>query len=174
MREKNSKKCPIAAVCSVLGTLLLSFVVIICIPLTVPKVLGYIPYTVISGSMEPAIPTGSLVYVRYAEPETILPEDVIAYYDSRDPAAVVTHRVVENKFSDCEFITKGDANKANDIQPVSYRNVLGRVEASIPVLGTIAQMLTAGFGKIAALSVIGLAVVLHIIGGVLSGKSGRK
>lgn len=163
MSEKNKKKCPIAALCSVLGTLLLILVIVLCIPLTLPKALGYMPYTVISGSMEPAISTGSLVYVRYVEPETILEEDVIAYYGGRDQDAVVTHRVVKNQISDREFITKGDANAANDMLPVPHHNLLGRVEMTVPILGYAAQLLTAREGKFAVIGVIGVAVVLHLI-----------
>jgi len=48
---------------------LLAALVLICLPLTVPRLFGYHIYTVVSGSMEPAIPTGSLVYIREAAPE---------------------------------------------------------------------------------------------------------
>lgn len=168
MSGKNRRECPIAALCSVLGTLLLIVVIILCVPLTVPRALGYIPYTVVSGSMEPAISTGSLVYVRYVEPETILADEVIAYYGGRDQDAVVTHRVVENQISRREFITKGDANAENDMLPVSYHYLLGRVEAKIPVLGSVAQILTAREGKFVVLGIIGFAVVLHLIAAIIN------
>ena len=98
----------------------------------------------------------------------ILAEDVIAYYGGRDQDAVVTHRVVENQISRREFITKGDANAANDMLPVSYHNLLGRVETSIPVLGYVAQLLTAREGKLVIISVIGVAVVLHLIAAIIN------
>ena len=76
-------KNPIAAtVCSVVGTILLALVIVVCIPLTVPRIAGYQIYTVISGSMEPAIPTGSLVYVKNTAPSGIEKGDVIAFYGS--------------------------------------------------------------------------------------------
>ena len=168
MSRKNRRECPIAALCSVLGTLLLIVVIILCVPLTVPRALGYIPYTVVSGSMEPAISTGSLVYVRYVEPETILADEVIAYYGGRDQDAVVTHRVVENQISRREFITKGDANAENDMLPVSYHYLLGRREAKIPVLGSVAQILTVREGKFVVLGIIGFAVVLHLIAAIIN------
>ena len=56
---------------SIMGILIIIAVIVLCIPLTVPKFLGMDSYSVISGSMEPAIPTGSLVYSKYQEPETI-------------------------------------------------------------------------------------------------------
>ena len=158
----------IAAVCSRLGTVLLALVILMCIPVTVPKLFGYEPYTVISGSMEPAITTGSLVYVRAVEPETVVEKEVIAYYGGRDQNSVITHRVVENNVSGREFITKGDANSANDMTPVLYHNLLGRVELTIPSLGYAAQLLTIREGKFAMIGVIGIAMVLSLIAAKLN------
>lgn len=127
-------------------------------------------YTVISGSMEPAIPVGSLVYVEGIAPEDVQENDVIAFYGGRDSNAIITHRVVENRIIMGEFITKGDANQTNDMNPVQYDNLLGRVEWSVPEVGVIAQILTGTEGKIAAGSLIGLAVILHVIAAVLEKK----
>lgn len=71
MDRKKKKKNPVAVFCSTLGTVLLVLLVALCLPLTLPRVLGYEIYTVVSGSMEPAIPTGSLVYIQGAEPQDI-------------------------------------------------------------------------------------------------------
>lgn len=154
--------------CSTVGTILLVLIILMFVPLTVPKLLGYQPYTVVSGSMEPAITTGSLVYVRAVEPETVVEKEVIAYYGGRDRNSVITHRVVENNVSDREFITKGDANAANDMTPVPYHNLLGRVELTIPSLGYAAQLLTIREGKFAMIGVIGIAMVLSLIAAKLN------
>ena len=114
-------KKPIAAtVCSVVGTILLALVIVVCIPLTVPRIAGYQIYTVISGSMEPAIPTGSLVYVRNTAPSGIEKGDVIAFYGSLENGSIITHRVVSNNSVSGEFVTKGDANAKEDMEPVSH------------------------------------------------------
>ena len=163
MSKKQSKKSPVPAICSVLGTAILIFIILICIPFTIPKFLGGQIYTVISGSMEPEIPVGSLVYVEGAQPEDMEVGDVVAFYGGRDANAIITHRVVENRLIMGEFITKGDANQTNDMNPVDYDNFIGKVEWSLPEVGVIAQILTGREGKIAAGSMIGLAVVLHLI-----------
>lgn len=168
MSSINKRRAGIATVCSRLGTGLLALVILICIPMTVPKLFGYRPYTIISGSMEPAIAIGSLVYVRDVEPEAVVAKDVIAYYGGRDRDSVITHRVVENNVSDREFITKGDANSANDVTPVPYHNLLGRVELTIPSLGYAAQLLTIREGKFAMIGVIGVAMVLSLIAAKLN------
>ena len=167
MKTKKNKKNPVAAICSALGTLLLIVLVVACLPLTVPKVLGYQVYTVISGSMEPAIPTGSLVYIKDMEPRDVADGDVIAFYGGHDSNAIITHRVVKNRVVMGEFITKGDANEKEDMNPIPYANFLGRVELSVPVVGELAQMLTSLEGKIAAASMIGLAVILQLIAAIL-------
>lgn len=163
MREKKMKKSPVSVICRSLGTILLVVLIVACIPFALPKVLGYEAYTVISGSMEPEITTGSLVYVASVKPQDVQVEDVIAFYGGRDTNAIITHRVVENRVIMGEFITKGDANQTNDMNPVFYDELIGRVELTIPKFGVVAQMLSGTVGKIAAGSLIGVAIVLHMI-----------
>lgn len=170
MNKRHSKRSPVPAICSALGTAILIFIILLCLPFTIPKIMGGQIYTVISGSMEPEIPVGSLVYVEGAHPENMEVGDVIAFYGGRDANAIITHRVVENRVIMGEFITKGDANQTNDMNPVDYDNFIGKVEWSLPEVGVIAQILTGREGKIAAGSMIGLAVILHIIASALEKK----
>ena len=167
MKTKKNRKNPVAAICSALGTLLLIIIVVACLPLTVPKVFGYEMYTVISGSMEPSIPTGSLVYIKDMDPQNVADGDVIAFYGGHDSNAIITHRVVKNRVVMGEFITKGDANEKEDMNPIPYMNFLGRVELSIPVVGELAQLLTSMEGKIAAGTLIGVAVILQLLASLL-------
>ena len=113
--------------------------------------------------MEPAIPTGSLVYIQEMEPEDVEADDVIAFYGAKDSASIITHRVVENRVLMGEFITKGDANQTEDMNPVSYENFIGKVVKSYPEIGEIAQILTGPEGKVIAGGVIVAAVVLQIL-----------
>ena len=73
-RKKNKegkRRSSAALFCNIFGTVMLVALVLVCLPLTVPRLFGYHIYTVISGSMEPAIPTGSLVYIQEMEPEDV-------------------------------------------------------------------------------------------------------
>ncbi len=167
MKTRQSKRSPVAAICSALGTALLTILILTCIPFTAPKILGYQVYTVISGSMEPEIPTGSLVYVKKTVPQEIQKKDVIAFYGGRDTNAIITHRVVENSITKRQFITKGDANRTEDMNPVPYSNVIGRVELTIPKLGVIAQILTGFGGKVACICMIVVALLLHWMAAIL-------
>lgn len=161
----NEKK--IAHICSVIGTVLLIILIISCLTLTLPKAFGYQMYTVISGSMEPALPVGSLVYVKYQEPESIEKKDIIAFYGSNESSSIITHRVVYNKKLSGEFVTKGDANKEKDMNPISYNQYMGKVVLMIPVIGGVAQTLTTGSGKIVLFSFIVLILLLEIFGNIL-------
>ena len=170
MKNQKSKKSPVSTICSALGTILLIILILGCIPLTVPRAMGYELYTVITGSMEPNVPVGSLVFVKDVDPVEVQEKDIIAFYGGKDSNAIITHRVVENRVFIGDFITKGDANSDNDMNPVDYEELIGRVELSVPYVGTVAQFLTSLEGKITAASIIGLAVVFNILGSVLDKK----
>lgn len=171
MNQKNkTKKNPAAAGCNALGIFLLIALVAVCLPLTLPKAFGYHIYTVVSGSMEPAIMTGSLVYIKEEAPEDMQQDDIIAFYGTKDGVSIITHRVVENRVLMGEFITKGDANKTQDMNPVPYGNFIGRVERIIPSVGEIAQVLTSTAGKIAAACIIAASILLQFLASYLAKK----
>lgn len=102
--------------------------------------------TVMSGSMEPAIGTGSIVFVAETPPEEIEENDVITYRSGSD---LVTHRVAEKYESttSLRFRTKGDANDALDPDPVYRDDVVGTVLFSIPFIGYVVSFgnTTAGY-----------------------------
>jgi signal peptidase len=93
--------------------------------------------TVQSGSMEPAISTGSVVFVQDVPAERVQEGDVITYRDGG--GNLITHRVIE-KYTAGEslrFITKGDANEDPDGEPVYRGKFVGKVIFSIPLMGYV-------------------------------------
>lgn len=90
-----------------------------------------------SGSMEPAIGTGSIVFVAEDRPEAVEEGDVITYAD--DGGNLVTHRVVETHVASqsLRFITKGDANDNIDGEPVYRSDYVGEVSFSVPLAGYV-------------------------------------
>lgn len=169
-QSHRRRKNPLAAVFRAVGIILLIAIIAICVPLIVPKTMGYQLYTVVSGSMEPAVPTGSLVYIKYVEPGDIETGDIIAFYGSDARGSIITHRVVSNSNAMGEFITKGDANAENDMNPVTYEQYVGKMVRSIPKVGGIVQTITVGSGKTVLKCVIGLAIVLQVLAAVLNRK----
>ena len=149
-----------------MSVLILVAIVAICIPMTVPRLMGYEVYVVVSGSMEPAIPVGSALYVEAVRPEEVGPGDVVAFYDR---GAVITHRVVENHVVEGEFITKGDANAENDMEPVAYGALIGRMGLQVPFLGSVMAVCSGTKGKIYLASAVLGAVLLLWAGKLLDG-----
>ena len=145
-------------ICRTLSVLILMAVVAICIPMTVPRLMGYDVYVVVSGSMEPEIPVGSALYVAAVVPEDVAEGDVIAFYDR---GAVITHRELENHVVEGEFITKGDANEERDLAPVPYASLIGRMARSVPFLGNVMAVCSGTKGKIyLACGVVGAVLLL--------------
>lgn len=106
----------------------------------VPSVLGYSFLQVQTGSMEPEFHVGSIVIAKKVNPEELEVGDVISFYSMADDinGKVNTHRIVElsaNMAGGRRFITKGDANTANDPDDVSPVNVIGKVVYNIGSVG---------------------------------------
>ena len=155
-----------AVVCRSLGTVILLAVLAVCLPLSVPKLLGYQVYDVVSGSMDPAIPVHSVVLVQPAAPEELQPGEIVAY---RSGSSVVIHRLVENHIVEGELVTKGDANAEPDPLKVEYAGVLGTVTAHIPFIGIYAGALNTLPGKLYAFGFIVAAAMLYLLAHELSG-----
>lgn len=123
--------------------------------LFVPKVLGYRPYIVLSGSMEPEIHTGSMAYIDTKDTD-IEPGDIMAFYESN--GAVVTHRAVRGN-AESGYATKGDANDAEDFNIVPQENVIGTYRWSIPYLGYIISALSERTIAVAGVPVPSVAIM---------------
>lgn len=150
--------------CSILGIILIIGVLLVCMPAALPRIMGYEAYSIISGSMEPEIPVGSMVYAKAASPEEVSVGDVIVFYGGAGAAAVTTHRVAEKDETKRAFITKGDANAANDPLPVPYGQMIGKVETSVPVLGRLLPLVSGTSGKICLASILLAGVLLRVLG----------
>ncbi|MGI6095144.1 MAG: signal peptidase I [Lachnospiraceae bacterium] len=161
---KRKKRSVVGRICGITGTLLIVAVILLCSLLVFPEIFGFHVYNVISGSMEPEIKVGSLIYVQETEPEGIEEKDVIAFFSSVEDGSIITHRVVNNSVVSGTFTTKGDANSGEDPTPVPYDNFIGKVVLVLPCLGEVLTIMTSFYGKIGAASVILLGVVLNLIG----------
>ena len=129
---------------SVFTTLLVILVVILAILLVGVRLVGLQVFTVLSGSMEPAYHTGSLIYVREVDARTLDTGDVITFMMNED--TIATHRIAgvvpdEEDPNVIRFRTKGDANEFEDATLVHYKNVLGTPFFTIPKLGVFAHFI---------------------------------
>ena len=152
----------IPALCNVIGTLLLIAVIVTSVPLAVPSLVGYEIYNVTSGSMEPTLPVGSVIYVEPVQPETVQAGDIIAFYVD---ATVVTHRVVENRFVEGEFVTKGDANELEDFNNPRYSDLVGVVKYHFPYLGNFLMIYSHPVTKVYLMVLAFCGVMFNILAG---------
>lgn len=94
-------------------------------PDQIPGVFGIRPVVVLSGSMEPVIMTGDLIFIHDADAADVQVGDVICYLTS---GQAVTHRVAGMETDDSgetKYITRGDANNAEDRLPVTADQIQG-------------------------------------------------
>lgn len=110
---------------------------IIYLSIFIPVFWGYKPLVVISGSMEPILKVGGLLYYHSEEYSNINKNDILVYKTKKH---IVSHRVISKDKN--SFITKGDANKSNDFNPVQLSKILGKgTNWSIPYLGIYADFI---------------------------------
>lgn len=87
------------------------------------------PYLVQSGSMEPTIMTGDIIFVN-PQPK-YFKNDVVTFLDNQE--RTVTHRIIE---IDGDVIqTKGDANQSKDTDTIKNDQVVGKVVFTLPKAG---------------------------------------
>ena len=149
---------------NVITTVLVVLIVILAILLAGVRLVGLKPFVVLSGSMEPEYPTGSLIYVKKVDPFQLKERDVITFMLNEN--TVATHRVVGIVPDDedptvIRFRTKGDANDFEDGTLVHYKNVIGSPVFVIPLLGYFSNYISHPPGLYIA--VMGLLVVILLM-----------
>lgn len=104
--------------------------------------LGWQLQAVLSGSMTPTYPVGSLLVVGQIDASEVRAGMPIVFDDPLEPGRVVTHRVVAPVPEDASaFHTRGDANANIDAAAVPARLVRGRVLWSVSGLGAVLEWL---------------------------------
>lgn len=147
---------------NILSTILLILAIILAFLLVGVRFVGLQAFTVLSGSMEPAYPVGSVIYVRETDPAELKAGDVITFTQGQN--VVVTHRIVEIlPGSMLQFCTKGDANEVADPVPVEETQILGTPVFCVPYLGRLAVFLQSSSGKYIAISSVALVAFLCLL-----------
>ena len=106
----------------------------------IPRFFGVNEFNILTGSMKPDYPVGTLVFVQAKDPSSIRPGEVVSYIMNED-LDIVTHRCISNDYDNKMLGTRGDANTADDA-PVLYENVVGIVVFSVPYVGAVVDYLT--------------------------------
>ncbi|KIQ16978.1 signal peptidase I [Rhodococcus sp. MEB064] len=123
--------------------LLIGVVGVLLAAVVVPKVAGAQPYTILTQSMEPTYPPGTLVVIRPSEQLGV--GTAITYQIASGQPDVVTHRIIStglDKDGARVYTTQGDNNPQPDPNPVQPGQIRGEVWYDIPYLGYVNNWLT--------------------------------
>lgn len=129
-----------------------------------PNFFGYQIKTVLSGSMEPGIQTGSIVsLIPGGDMNRFKAGDIITFRESTDK--LVTHRIVEVLHDGNGLIsyrTKGDNNDAPDLEAVPSGNVVAEYSGfTIPYAGYAMNFANSRAGSLALLVIPGLLLLIY-------------
>ncbi|MFC4023871.1 signal peptidase I SipW [Oceanobacillus longus] len=130
-----------------------------------PEVLGYQLKTVLSGSMEPGIQTGSIIAVQSLTEEekgSFGKGDVITFMEEDNK--LITHRITEVTTTEngVLYTTKGDNNNAADRNPVLAENVVGVYNGfTIPYMGYLINFSQSPNGGILFMIVPGFLMLAY-------------
>lgn len=156
-----------------LTTLVMVAALVLATLMILPTLLGYERYVIVSGSMEPTIPTGALVYDEVVPVEEIEVGDIITFVPPPEFGITtpVTHRVVmidvtgENTRQPGlrVFRTQGDAN--DDVDP--WKMVLdgeeqGRYVRHLPYIGYVYWALQQRWVQLLVIAIPSIVLVSYI------------
>lgn len=112
----------------------------------IPALSMFRQFVVVSGSMEPVIPTGSIILAARRNSYRI--GDIVTF--SQNGREYIAHRIV-NKIAigrDTYFSTKGDSNTNSDLDLVHESVVYGKIMTVVPILGDIVIFYKTPYGMI--------------------------
>jgi len=139
-----------------LAVVALSFCVLVLLGIG-PRVLGYRTVTVLTGSMRPSMPIGSMVITTREPVAKLHVGDVLVYQAPIADHRVVSHRVVSIRTVEGAYVvqTKGDANASPDpwLARIDSASVW-RVRAVIPGVGTAVRALRGRSAHVALLYLV--------------------
>ncbi|MBH0082505.1 signal peptidase I [Salinibacterium sp. SWN167] len=146
----------------------------------IPNLAGAQPLTVLTSSMEPSLPPGTLIVVKPIDTNEIIVGDVITYQIESGKAGVITHRVtgITNSSDGTRtFTLKGDNNDVADELQVLPVQVQGKLWYSVPWIGYVSNFVN-GSATTWLVPVIAIALFVYagfmIASGVISSARKRK
>lgn len=146
-----------------ISTLIVVAILALAVALTLaPAVAGGHTLTVLSGSMTPRLPVGSVVVDKPVEASSLRAGDIVTYAGDD---GLVTHRIVRVKQGSAGpvFTTKGDANNTADTEPVDASQIRGELWYHIPYVGTVRDFLISTGGLLAVGGAVTLGAAVWFI-----------
>jgi signal peptidase len=142
--SRPRRQGPWATIRLIVSSALLAVAVLIAlVAVVVPAVAGATTYTVLTRSMEPGLPPGTLLVVRPTPVEDLRIGDVITFQLESGKPTVVTHRITAIELAEDgerRFTTQGDANSIADPDLVLPVQIRGSLWYAVPYLGWVSSI----------------------------------
>lgn len=137
--------------------------IVVYMAVAAPILVGYRPMAVLSGSMEPTYPVGSIIYYQKCDFDELEAGDPVTFYAE---TSMVTHRITQMDDILKTVVTKGDHNQTEDPVPIEAAKIAGKAtDFAIPYAGFLVT-----YGK-NPMIIAGMAVILllnYIFEGMVS------
>ena len=137
----------------------------------VPTIFGVAPMAVLTDSMKTndndSIKSGDLIFAKKVDTNTLKKGDIILFYSR---GSTVIHRII-GQTKEKEFITKGDANSSEDIDPVAKTRIVGKYIGRLPFVGRVVLFSKTPLGM---LCFIGLPLLFIWVVNILSKRQEKK
>jgi signal peptidase I len=153
-RELARERAAVAAaaeksIWAYLGTALSAAVLVLvlavaAVTIVIPALAGGRALTVLTHSMEPGLPPGTLLVIRPTAADDVRVGEVLTYQIESGRPDVVSHRVISRTVApdgSVLYTTQGDNNPSPDPDPVQEVQVVGPVWYSIPLIGWVNNMI---------------------------------
>lgn len=129
-------------------------------------------YSVETGSMEPTIKPGDLIFIR--EEKIYSTGDIISFTDERGGGVTtITHRIVEIN-QDGTYVTKGDANSGSDADFVKEENIVGKYFLRIPLIGYLINFVKTPIGFLILIAIPAIVIAYEELKKIFKYISNRK
>lgn len=116
----------------------------------VANILGKVPLSIQTNSMEPGIKVGDLILTSKYENQELKKDDIISFFaQEQDKLIVKTHRIIEVKSNSgiTNYVTKGDNNPTRDERDVEIGDIISIYSGRrVPFLGKVLDFLKSQWG----------------------------
>ena len=130
-------------------------------PKETPDFLGFKTYEIVSRSMEDTINKNDIIVVKKVDKNEINKNDIISFDNGNE---IITHRIVEieNINGQTLYTTKGDNNRFEDDEKISFEQIEGKYVFKLSKLGYLMNFLKNRYFLI-ILFIILIFCFIHII-----------
>lgn len=150
---------------------LLLMVGLLAVMVVIPRLTGSTAYTILTGSMEPTMPPGTLIVVKPTPNDELSTGDVITFQPVSGDPAVVTHRIDGIYYTgegERRIHTKGDNNPISDSWSLVPEQIHGKVIYSVPYLGRVNTVIN-GQSRSVLITVVAVGLGGYAVWMVISG-----